>query len=79
MAKDDRQILRGVRITERIPVEGRKMGKLTSTTFTTGMEDELATKLNQQRLDVLVEQGSLAGTWTSLKPQPPPKTKSAGA
>jgi hypothetical protein len=61
MAKDDREILHGVRLhNDRETKTGRQL-------FKSGMEDELAGAVDQATLDRLVEQGSIKGTWKSTK------------
>lgn len=64
MAKDDRQILHGIRSP--VSKEARKSGR--SQLFKPGMEDELAQALTQQQLDDAVERGDLSGTWKHIGP-----------
>lgn len=71
MAKDNRQILRGIRIPVARPnAKPDKNGvvhKHASLTYTDGMEDELAASFSQEVLDKLVATGSIQGDWVSTK------------
>ncbi len=71
MAKDNRAILRGIRLgvlpPNAKPDKDGHYHKTLSKTFSDGMEDELAAELDQKRLDELVAEGSLAGNWKTLK------------
>lgn len=89
MARDNRQILRGIRIPVARPnAKPDKDGvihKFASLTYTDGMEDELAAAFSQDVLDRLVATGSLSGDWKSTKPDegedkpaPQAKPRSAG-
>lgn len=59
MAKDDREILHGIRFP--IEHEGRKKSRL----FKSGMEDELAAAATDEQLKLWVEAGYITGTWRS--------------
>jgi len=61
MAKDDREILHGIRF----PIQ--KEGRARSQVFKAGMEDELAAAATQEQLDKWVADGDLAGTWKAKK------------
>lgn len=64
MAKDDREIIRGIRMM--MPAqEGRRTPQ--SQTLSSGMEDELASKFTQKELDAMKERGDITGTWKSTK------------
>lgn len=58
MAKDTRKIVRGVRIDDVV--------------YTDGQEDELAEKLDKNRIVQLTENGTLEGDWG--QPDAEPKT-----
>ena len=68
MAKDNRTILRGIRILTKETIPGKKRPRLVSTTFKDGMEDELAQHFNQEQLDLMVERGDLVGDWQAMDP-----------
>ena len=64
MAKDNRQIVHGIRVM--VPrTEGKKIAQ--SQTFSSGMEDELAAAFTQKELDAMKERGDIAGNWKSTK------------
>jgi hypothetical protein len=63
MAKDNREIVHGIRVTA--PIEGRRLPQ--SKTFASGMEDELAAQFTQPELDAMKERGDITGNWKSLK------------
>lgn len=63
MAKDDREIVHGIRMSVLKEAEGSAK---TPPVFTSGMEDELAAALTQEQLDAAVERGDLTGTWKHL-------------
>lgn len=71
MAKDNRQILRGIRIPVELknekPDKEGVLHKRGSLTFKDGMEDELAQHFDQERLDQLVAMGSISGNWKAMK------------
>lgn len=63
MAKDNREILHGIRIT--IKRENQKIAS--SFTYKSGMEDELAAAFTQKELDQMKERGDITGNWKSTK------------
>ncbi len=68
MAKDNRQIVHGIRVM--VPSEeGRRLPQ--SKTFTTDMEDELAAAFTQKELDAMKERGDITGNWKSTKGKAP--------
>ena len=64
MPKDDRQIVHGIRAMK-APGEGHRVAQ--SITYTSGMEDELASNYSQAELDAMVERGDITGKWKSTK------------
>jgi hypothetical protein len=63
MAKDNREILHGIRV----PVSQEATGaEKHAKVFTSGMEDELAAALDQKQLDAAVERGDLNGDWKHI-------------
>lgn len=77
MPKDNRQILRGIRINvarpDAKPWKDGTIHKLASLTYKDGMEDELAAAFTQEQLDAMVERGDITGTWKSTKPAEKPR------
>lgn len=64
MAKDNREIIHGIRVM--VPSEeGRRLPQ--SKTFTSGMEDELAAAFTQTQLKQMLERGDITGNWKSTK------------
>lgn len=64
MAKDDREIIHGIRVM--LPVQpGKKLPQ--SKTLSSGMEDELAGAFTQAELNAMKERGDITGTWKSTK------------
>jgi hypothetical protein len=63
MAKDNREIVHGIRVM--VPVEGRRLPQ--SKTFSSGMEDELAAQFSQAELKAMMERGDITGNWKSTK------------
>jgi hypothetical protein len=64
MAKDNREIIHGIRVM--MPTgEGKKIAQ--SKTFSSGMEDELAAAFTQKELDAMKERGDITGNWKSTK------------
>jgi len=64
MAKDNREIVRGIRVL--LPAsEDRKLPK--SQTFSSGMEDELAAAFSQTKLNEMLKRGDITGNWKSTK------------
>ena len=73
MAKDNREIIHGIRAmaTNR---EGGRLPK--SITYASGMEDELAAAYTDKELKAMFERGDITGNWKSTKgkaPAAPPK------
>jgi hypothetical protein len=64
MAKDNREIVHGIRVMVAAP-EGRRTPQ--SKTFSSGMEDELAAQFSQAQLNEMVKRGDLTGNWKSTK------------
>lgn len=72
MAKDNREIIHGIRTM--LPVEpGKKLPQ--SRTFASGMEDELAAAFTQAELNKMLERGDITGTWKSTKGAAKPAAK----
>jgi hypothetical protein len=70
MAKDNREIIHGIRAL--LPPEsGKKLAQ--SRTFSSGMEDELANAFSQKELDAMKERGDITGNWKSTKGKFTPK------
>lgn len=64
MAKDNREIIHGIRTI--LPAEpGKKLPQ--SKTFASGMEDELAAAFSQAELNKMLERGDITGNWKSTK------------
>jgi ABC-type sulfate transport system substrate-binding protein len=70
MAKDNREIVHGIRVMM-APSEGRRTAQ--SRTITSGMEDELAAAFTQKELDAMKERGDITGNWKSSKGKFTPK------
>jgi hypothetical protein len=62
MAKDNREIVHGIRMMVSSTGKTAK-----SKTFSSGMEDELAAVLTQTQLNAMVKRGDLTGNWKSTK------------
>lgn len=63
MAKDNREIVHGIRKTIR-----KANAKIASSvTYKSGMEDELAAEFTQKELDAMKERGDITGNWKSTK------------
>ena len=75
MPKDNRQILRGIRLAvarpSAKPDNKGVIHKLASLTYVEGMEDELAAAFSQEQLDRFVETGALSGTWKAKSTEKP--------
>lgn len=67
MAKDNRTILRGIRLLKRETIKGKKKPRLVSVIFTDGMEDELAAQYSDEQLTQMLERGDITGEWKSTK------------
>ena len=63
MAKDDRQIIHGIRALK--PTEGHRVAQ--SITYSSGMEDELAAAYTDAELKAMFERGDITGNWKSTK------------
>lgn len=64
MAKDNREIIHGIRVM--LPsTEGRRLPQ--SKTLSSGMEDELAVAFTQAELNKMLERGDITGNWKSTK------------
>ena len=63
MAKDNREIIHGIRVL----VAKNPKGNAHSHTFASGQEDELAAAYTQKELDAMKERGDIAGNWKSTK------------
>lgn len=72
MAKDDRQIIHGIRALK-APSEGHRIAQ--SVTYASGMEDELAAAYTQKELDAMKERGDITGNWKSTKGKAPVENK----
>lgn len=74
MAKDNREIVRGIRIPvarpNAKPDNKGVIHKLSSKTFVSGMEDELAEAFSQEQLDKFVSIGAITGNWKSKTDKP---------
>jgi hypothetical protein len=62
MAKDNREIVHGIRVL----VE-KNTKNAQSVTFKSGMEDELAAAFTQKQLDAMKQRGDITGNWKSIK------------
>lgn len=67
MAKDNREIVHGIRV---IKAKNPK-GNAQSVTYASGMEDELAAAFSQEELDAMKERGDITGNWKAIKPKAP--------
>lgn len=63
MAKDNREIVHGIRML----IENPNRKTATSKTFSSGMEDELAAQFTNQQLKQMKERGDITGDWKSTK------------
>lgn len=63
MAKDNREIIHGIRAMK--PREGGRIPQ--SITYASGMEDELAAAYTQAELNAMIERGDITGNWKSTK------------
>lgn len=64
MAKDNREIVHGIRVNLP-PAEGHKLPQ--SKTFVPGMEDELAAMFTDAQLKAMMQRGDITGNWKSTK------------
>lgn len=67
MAKDDREIVHGIRAMK--PSEGHRIPQ--SITYSSGMEDELAAAYTDAELKAMFERGDITGNWKSTKGKAP--------
>jgi hypothetical protein len=63
MAKDNREIIHGIRAMK--PKEGHRLPQ--SITYASGMEDELAANFSQDEKNAMKERGDITGDWKSTK------------
>lgn len=70
MAKDNREIVHGIRVNVP-PAEGHRLPQ--SRTFSSGMEDELAAQFTDAELKKMFERGDITGNWKSTKGKAPAK------
>ena len=63
MAKDNREIVHGIRVM--VAAGDGKLPK--SQTFSSGMEDELAAAFSQTKLNEMLKRGDITGNWKSTK------------
>lgn len=63
MAKDNREIVHGIRVME--AKDGKRLPQ--SRTYSSGMEDELAAAYTQKELNSMLERGDITGSWKSTK------------
>ncbi len=63
MAKDNREIVHGIRVL----APAKSKGLARSITYTSGMEDELAAAFSQAELKKMLERGDITGNWKSAK------------
>lgn len=64
MAKDNRQIVHGIRALVK-KSEGGRLAQ--SMTYVSGMEDELAAAYTDAELKAMFERGDITGNWKSTK------------
>lgn len=64
MAKDNREIVRGIRV---LKPKDETRRTASSMTFASGMEDELAAAFTQRELNAMKERGDITGDWKSTK------------
>lgn len=70
MAKDNREIVHGIRVM--VPsAEGRRLPQ--SKTLLSGMEDELAAAFTDAELKKMFDRGDITGNWKSTKGKVPAK------
>lgn len=72
MAKDNREILHGIRALK-APDGSRRTAQ--SVTYSSGMEDELAANFSQAELNAMKERGDITGNWKSTKGKAAPSTQ----
>lgn len=64
MAKDNREIIHGIRV---LTVKGEHGRLAQSKTLVPGMEDELAAAFTDKELKAMMERGDITGNWKSTK------------
>lgn len=74
MAKDDRQIVHGIRALK--STEGHRVAQ--SITYSSGMEDELAAAYTDTELKAMFERGDITGNWKSTKGKTTTSTTTTG-
>lgn len=74
MAKDNREIVHGIRALSQ-KAEGGRLAQ--SITYASGMEDELAAAYTQPELNAMKERGDITGNWKSTKGQAPKPSSQA--
>lgn len=68
MAKDNREIVHGIRALVK-KGEGGRIAQ--SMTYSSGMEDELAAAYTDAELKAMYERGDITGNWKSTKGKAP--------
>lgn len=66
MAKDNREIVHGIRVM--VASEGHRVAQ--SKTLSSGMEDELAAAFTDAELKAMFQRGDITGNWKSTKGKP---------
>ena len=64
MARDNREIVHGIRVLKPKEEGGRTASSIT---YKSGMEDELAAAFNNTQLKAMKERGDITGDWKSTK------------
>lgn len=72
MAKDNREIIHGIRALVK-KGEGGRLAQ--SMTYGPGMEDELAAAYTDNELKAMFERGDITGNWKSTKGKAPAQPK----
>lgn len=72
MAKDNREIIHGIRA---LVTKGEGGRTAQSHTYASGQEDELAAAYTQAELNQMVKRGDITGNWKSTKGKPVAATK----
>ena len=72
MAKDNREIVHGIRVLT-AKSEGGRLPQ--AKTLVPGMEDELAAAFTQPELNAMIERGDITGNWKSTKGKTTTPTK----
>lgn len=71
MAKDNREIVHGIRVM--VPKKDHRVAQ--SVTYSSGMEDELAAAFTDAELKQMFERGDITGNWKSTKGKATPAPK----